>query len=102
MNVGQFQDWQFTNQPLSGVPTAGSILRSGFRPDITTWGELADVITAGSTPPFILSWEDPSVPIMRTVVGMVGSDATDTASGVQRAGDWAASGIVWYQIGGAG
>ncbi len=102
MTGGQFHDLKFTDDPLSGVIAAGSILRSGFRSEITSWSDLAAVVTAGSLPPFIIEWYDPSAELMRTVVGDVGTDATDTANGVQRANDWAASGIVWLQIGGAG
>lgn len=102
MTGGQFQDWRFTDDPLSGVIAAGSILRSGIRSDITSWADLAAVITAGSTPPFILEWFDSSVGLTRTVIGRVGPDATDTANGIQRADDWASSGVVWYQSGNAG
>jgi hypothetical protein len=101
---GQAHDFHFTDSPLAGVIAVGSILRSGFRSDITSWSDLSEVVTAGAQNqwPVIFEWLDTTTGLMRTTFGQVGSDATDTDNGIQRANDWASSGIVWYQAGNAG
>ena len=102
MNGSQFHDFNFIDTPLAGVSAAGTDLVSGIRSDITSWVELAAIVTLGAELPVILEWFDPTVGLVRTVYGTTGSDATDTSIGVQRADDWADSGVVWYQVGGAG
>jgi len=99
---GQFYDRNFTDDPLGGVSTPGYSLLSGIRTDITSWAELAAVLTVGAPLPVILEWNDSSVNLMRSTIAQLGSDATDTANGIQRADDWATSGVVWYQLGNAG
>lgn len=102
MNGSQFHDWNFIDVPLAGVSTEGSNLVSGIRADITSWAELAAIVTVGASLPVIIEWFDPTVGLVRTVYGTLGSDSTDTTNGVQRADDWATSGVVWYQSGNAG
>lgn len=97
---GQFLDYEFTDDPLGAVSYAGTNLTSRFRPDITSWAELAAVATYGATLPVMLEWYDESVPVLRSVVLRLGSDATDTANGVQRPNDYTTA--VWYQTGPAG
>lgn len=100
--MSQFNDRNFTDDPLAGVSDPGSSLISGFRPDVTSWSDLAAIPTVGASLPVILEWYDPIYSLFRTVIGQLGTDATDTSIGVQRADDWADSGVVWYQGGSAG
>lgn len=101
---GQTHDRHFIDDPLSGVSVPGYSLISGIRSDITSWADLAAVLTLGATKPVILEWYDATVGLTRTVVLQAGTDATDTAQGVQRPDDYDASlnPYVWYQSGNAG
>lgn len=105
MSAGsQFNDREFVDLPLSGVSDPGASLVDGFRSDITTWAELAAILTLGATLNVILEWYDPAVSVMRTTVLMPSTEATDTSIGVQRPDDYDAAdnAAVWFQIGGAG
>lgn len=110
MNGSQFHDCNWLDDPLGGVSAPGSIpgitpgsaLISGIRDDITSWAELAALITVGANLPVIIEWYDTTEELTRITRAEVGTDATNTAIGVQRADDWADSGAVWYQTGIAG
>lgn len=104
MSSGQFHELEFTDNPLSGVSTPGYSLRSGFRPDITSWATLAAVLTAGAVLPVMLEWYDASASLLRSVVLQASTAATDTSLGVQRPGDYNVStnAVAWFQIGPGG
>lgn len=102
--MSQFQDYRFLDEPLGPVTFPGTYLVSGFRPDISTWDELASVETYGATLPVILEWYDPTIPILRSVVLQTGTLATDTSQGVQRPDDFdvTLNSNEWFQIAQAG
>lgn len=102
--AGQFYDRHFIDNPLSGVDTSSVNLPSEFRPDISTWAQLADVVTSGASLPVILEWYDTAASLMRTTVLQASTAATDTSLGVQRPNDYSDPGntVAWFQIGGAG
>lgn len=98
----QFHDLCYTDDPLAAPEEPGVSLVSALRPDIQSWVQLAAIATVGAALPVIIEWYDPTVGLIRSVLAQVGTDATDTSIGVQRADDWATSGVVWYQLGNAG
>lgn len=98
--MSQFHDRCFLDDPLGAVSVPGVNLTSRFRPDITSWLDLAAVPTYGATLPVILEWYDATVPILRTTVLQLSSEPTDTSIGVQRPDDYSTA--VWFQIGVAG
>ncbi len=102
--VGQFFDRQFIDNPLYGVSTPGIYLKSDFRADISSWAELAALLTAGAELPVIIEWYDPVDSVMRTCVLQASTAATDTSLGVQRPDDYNGStnAVVWFQAGNAG
>jgi len=108
MNGGQFNKNEWTNSPLGGVvatqaaPINFQTDISGFKPDIHSWSNLAAIASILVATNSIVQWYDISASLMRTTVFLVSSDATNTDIGVQRPNDWATSGRVWFQIGGAG
>jgi hypothetical protein len=101
---GQFQDYFYVDDPLGGVSTPGSLLISAFRPDISSWAELAALDTYGATLPVIIEWFDPTVPIIRETVLIAGVFPTDTDQGVQRPHDFdlTTNPFEWFQMAVAG
>lgn len=68
---------------------------------IHTWAQLAAVPTAGLTVPVIKLWFETATALYRVTVLQAGTDATDTANGIQRPDDYdgATNAKVWYQAG---
>ena len=70
---------------------------------IHTWADLALVDSALLTVPVIKIWFETATSLYHVVVLQAGTDATDTANGIQRPHDYAAGNHkVWYQAGAAG
>lgn len=65
---------------------------------INSWSDLAAIETASLTVPVLKIWVDESSGLLKTTQLRAGTDATDTANGIQRPDDYA-SGTnekVWY------
>lgn len=86
-NIVNFFDW-FSDNGGVAVDTA-----------ITSWAELAAVPTTGLAVGAIKLWINSADNTAKIVQLRTGTDATDTASGVQRPNDYADPGNtkVWYQ-----
>jgi hypothetical protein len=68
--------------------------------DVHSWAELAAVPTVGAAVPTIMLWFETATSLYRVTVLQAGTDATDTANGIQRPDDYAAANQnVWYQAG---
>lgn len=84
----------------------GTILGGGGLPvdaSITTWAELAAVETEDLAVPVIKIWREAATSLYHFTVLLAGTDATDTANGIQRPADYGAGNQkVWYQQGSAG
>lgn len=85
--------------PLAAPIPPDMIIPSVFRPDITSWVQLSELVTVGAELPVILEWFDSTFNVMRTTVLQAGTDATDTTLGIQRPVDYdgATNAVVWYQ-----
>lgn len=83
-NISRFFTWVAAN---GGAPVD---------PSISSWAQLAAIPTVGDAAGSIKIWVESATGILRATQLLVGSDATDTASGIQRPDDWASSGLVWY------
>lgn len=72
---------------------------SRVEPNVGTWAELAALPTTGYETNTIKIWVETATGITITVRLLEGTDATDTASGIQRPDDYANPGNarVWYQ-----
>lgn len=71
---------------------------SGVDPSITSWAQLAAIPTAGVAKPIVKVWVDAVTHASRVTELRAGTDATDTANGVQRPDDYGASNqFVWFQ-----
>lgn len=87
-NLSRFFSWYAANggQPID--------------PTISSWAQLAAIPTSGSNAAAgagaIKIWVDSSAGYARLTQLLAGTDATDNASGIQRANDWATSGLIWY------
>lgn len=83
-----------------------SILGGGGLPvdaSITSWADLAAVSTVDLDVPVIKIWRESATSLYHFTVLLAGTDATDTANGIQRPADYTASNQkVWYQQGAAG
>lgn len=83
-----------------------AILGGGGLPvdaSITSWAELAAVATDDLDVPVIKIWREAATSLYHFTVLLAGTDATDTANGIQRPNDYAAGNQkVWYQQGSAG
>lgn len=83
-----------------------AILGGGGLPvdaSITSWAELAAVATADLDVPVIKIWREAATSLYHFTVLLAGTDATDTANGIQRPNDYAVGNHkVWYQQGSAG
>lgn len=68
---------------------------------VHTWADLANVPTVGATVPVIKIWFETATALYRVTVLQTGTDATDTANGIQRPADYNAgtNAKVWYQAG---
>lgn len=79
--------------------SGGSSGPSGVSDAINTWTELAAVITTTLSVGTIKIWFDTDDLVMRSTVLRTGTDATDTANGIQRPADYAGgtNEKVWYQ-----
>ncbi len=70
---------------------------------VHSWADLAAVATTGATVPTIMLWFETATALYRVTVLQTGTDATDTANGIQRPNDYnGASPKVWYQAGAGG
>jgi hypothetical protein len=67
-------------------------------PTITSWALLAAVVTAGLTVPRVIVWVESTTKSSHISQLRAGTDATDTASGIQRPSDYNAgtNAVVWY------
>jgi hypothetical protein len=83
-----------------------AILGGGGLPvdaSITSWAQLAAVATADLDVPVIKIWREAATSLYHFTILLAGTDATDTANGIQRPNDYAAANHkVWYQQGSAG
>lgn len=70
-------------------------------PSITSWEELAAIPTTNLVVPVIKFWLEAATMLYRVTVLKAGTDATDTANGIQRPADYngATNAKVWYQAG---
>lgn len=68
---------------------------------ISSWADLAALTTVGLTLPVTKFWVESATLLYRVTVLKAGTDATDTANGIQRPNDYADPGnaVVWYQAG---
>lgn len=70
---------------------------------ITSWAQLAAIPTASLAVPVIKIWREASTSLYHFTILLAGTDATDTANGLQRPNDYGAGNQkVWYQQGSAG
>lgn len=67
-------------------------------PNLDTWAELAAIPTTSMTVGTVKIWVDSSTGILKATQLLAGTDATDTASGIQRPDDYnaATNAKVWY------
>lgn len=80
----------------TGGSSGGS--SSGVDASITSWALLAAIPTAGVAKPIVKVWVDAVTHANRVTELRAGTDATDTANGVQRPNDYGPSNqFVWYQ-----
>ena len=86
----------------TGIVTPGGS-QSGLDLTITTWAELAAVVTSGVGLPFVKIWIEEATGLEHIVRLLAGTDATDTANGIQRPDDYdaASNARIWYQVGSA-
>ena len=70
---------------------------------VHSWAELAAVPTVAASVPTIMLWFETATSLYRVTVLQAGTDATDTANGIQRPDDYSgANQKVWYQAGSGG
>jgi hypothetical protein len=67
---------------------------------ISSWAELAAVETTGLTVPVLKVWVNAADGTLKATQLRAGTDATDTANGIQRPDDYSDPGNakVWYQV----
>lgn len=84
---------------VDAISSTPNTITSGFRPDITSWAELAAIQTQGYAKPVIVIWVESGTNLARTMQLRSGTDATDTANGIQRPNDYSSPSneYVWYQ-----
>jgi hypothetical protein len=71
---------------------------SGVDASITSWAQLAAIPTAGESKPIVKVWVEAGDHAAKTTELRAGTDATDTANGIQRPNDYGPSNqFVWYQ-----
>jgi len=68
---------------------------------ITSWAQLAAVTTTTLPLASVIAWVEASTLILIVTQLLAGTDATDTANGVQRPNDFNSStnAKVWFQVG---
>jgi hypothetical protein len=82
-------------QPGGGSGSGGG---SGVNNNVSSWAELAALPTTSLTKPYSIIWVESSTGIAHTTQLRAGTDATDTASGIQRPDDYGVSNqYVWYE-----
>jgi hypothetical protein len=67
-------------------------------PAISTWAQLAAIPTTGVAVGAVKIWVDSATGVLKATQLLAGTDATDTASGIQRPDDYngATNAKVWY------
>ncbi len=80
------------DEPAPAIPGGGGIVNTA----ITSWTDLAAIPTPLVPVGTTILWVEAALNLLRATQVRLGSDATDTASGIQRADDWATTGKVWY------
>lgn len=85
-NVAAFFTWLSAN---GGAPVDASI---------HSWSDLAGIATVGLNVKTVKIWVDDATGLLKATQLLTGTDATDTASGIQRPNDYANPGNtkVWY------
>ncbi len=68
----------------------------GVDGSISSWAELAAIPTASLPARTIKFWVNDAEGVMKGTQLLAGVDATDTASGIQRADDWPTTGLIWF------
>lgn len=80
----------------TGGSSGGS--SSGVDSSITSWAQLAAIPTAGVAKPIVKVWVEALTLAHKVTELRAGTDATDTANGIQRPDDYGPSNqYVWYQ-----
>ena len=79
------------------APTYPVVINS----NITSWAQLAAVGTTALSVSSVIAWIEAATLILMVTQLLAGTDATNTAAGVQRPSDYNAStnAKVWYQVG---
>lgn len=84
----------------NNIVNAFSLLIGGasIDPTIQSWSDLAAVATTSLSAPQIKIWVDSAAGVLRATQLLAGTDATDTASGIQRPNDYdpVLNAKVWY------
>ena len=85
-NIASFFTWLAAN---GGAPVDSSI---------SSWSTLAGISTTGLAVGALKIWVDSSTGVLKATQLLAGTDATDTASGIQRPDDYnaATKAKVWY------
>jgi hypothetical protein len=80
------------DEPAAPVSGGGGFVNTA----ITSWSDLAALMTPLIPVNTTIMWVDASAGLLRATQVRLGTDATDTASGIQRADDYATTGKIWY------
>lgn len=89
---------------IAGIPVvttgSGTGSQSGVDPNIKSWAQLAAVVTVGLAVGTLKVWKNDADGAHKVTELRAGTDATDTANGIQRPADYAdpANAKVWYQV----
>lgn len=99
MNTGsQFHRGDgYQDDPLSGLTVAPTTNITGINPAVTSWATLAAIGTVTAFKPAVIIWTDSDM-ITHATMLRAGSDATNTAQGIQRPNDFdtVLNAYVWY------
>lgn len=66
---------------------------------VESWADLAALVTLGRALPYTVLWVESSTGLFKVTQLRAGTDATDTANGIQRPNDYGVGNqVVWYQV----